>query len=536
MTVTPEQIEAYYASIDRDIAAKRGTTVPPLEDVDDTANAGAWDKPTPLPNALPAVERFAPELLPEVLRPWVLDIAHRMQCPPDFPAVGVLVALSGLIGARAVIAPKQRDDWRVVPNLWGLIVGRPSVMKSPALTQCMAPLKRLEATENERHSQALKEWKLDKKLAEMAEESNAKKAKELAKKDPAAARALLSQEQDIEPEPAARRYVVNDSTVEALGEILEVNPWGVLAYRDELHGLLKSLDRDGQEGSRSFYLQGYDGNQSYTFDRIMRGRTHLERVCIALLGGIQPAKLQSYVRDAVTGGNGDDGLLQRFGLAVWPDAKSEFRYVDQWPDTPAKKTAWTVFERLNALQPATPDEAQEWRFSPDAQAMFKEWMTAFETRIRGDGLHDAMVSHLAKYRKLVPALALLFALIDTPDAGGVVHETELARALAWSEYLESHANRIYAAAMMPETAGAESLLAKIKSGKLMDSDGVLMQTFAARDVAQKHWAGLGTPDEVNKAAALLADYGWLRKEVIHSTAKGGRPSARYEIHPALIGG
>ena len=34
------------------------------------------------------------------------------------------------------------------------------------------------------------------------------------------------------------------------------------------------------------------------------------------LGGIQPGKVQSYVRDAVAGGASDDGLLQRFGLAV----------------------------------------------------------------------------------------------------------------------------------------------------------------------------------------------------------------------------
>jgi putative DNA primase/helicase len=89
--------------------------------------------PTPLPDGLPAVQAFDTDLLPEALRGWVADIAERMQCPPDFPAVGALVALSSLIGGRAVIAPKARDDWRVVPNLWGCIVGRPGVMKSPAL-------------------------------------------------------------------------------------------------------------------------------------------------------------------------------------------------------------------------------------------------------------------------------------------------------------------------------------------------------------------------------------------------------------------
>ena len=61
-------------------------------------------------------------------------------------------------------------------------------------------------------------------------------------------------------------------------------------------------------------------------------------------------------------------------------------------------------------------------------------------------------------------LALVFALIDTPDSGGVIHEDELIRALAWGDYLRSHANRLYAAAVMPETTDAASLLAKIKAG------------------------------------------------------------------------
>ena len=89
-----------------------------------------WPEPTPLPNALPPVDPFDAELLPQALRGWVMDIAHRMQCPADFPAVAALVALSSLIGARAVVQPKAKDDWQVVPNLWGAVVGRPGV-KNP---------------------------------------------------------------------------------------------------------------------------------------------------------------------------------------------------------------------------------------------------------------------------------------------------------------------------------------------------------------------------------------------------------------------
>ena len=495
----------------------------------------AWPEPTPLPDALPAVEPFDADLLPVALRAWVMDIAHRMQCPADFPAVAALVALSSLIGARAVIQPKARDDWQVVPNLWGAVVGRPGVKKSPALGEALKPLHRLEAADFELWQAAHEAWALDCKVTAMQDDANERKAKGLAAKDPAAARALL-QLMDTPAEPTARRYIVNDATVEKLGELMQQNAWGTLSYRDELYGLLTSLDKPGQEGARAFMLQSYDGNQGYTFDRIGRGTVYIPRVCLAMIGGIQPGRIQEYVRGAVAGGSADDGLLQRFGLTVWPDVTGDFVHVDQWPDTPAKQTAWAVFERLAQLQPASDTSPVIWRFSPEAQELFVEWLVPFETEIRGDDLHPAMVSHLAKYRKLIPALALVFALIDTPDSGGIVHEGELLRALAMGDYLRSHANRLYAAAVTPETTGAAALLSKIRAGKWLDRDGVILDTFTPRQVAVKHWAGLTTPEAVRKAADVLADYDYLRRDIAQAGAAGGRPSDRYVINPALLTG
>ena len=490
--------------------------------------AHSWGIPIPLPDALPPVQPFDPDLLPVALRGWVMDIAHRMQCPPDFSAVGAVVALSSLIGARAVVQPKARDDWQVVPNLWGLIVGRPGVMKSPALGESLKPLNRLQGNEFELWQAAHEVWKLDCKLAELQDAGREKKAKGLASKDPIAARALL-EPVDMPAEPMARRYIVNDATVEKLGELLQANPWGTLSYRDELYGLLTGMDKQGQEGSRAFYLQAYDGNQGYTFDRIIRGTVHIPRVCLAMIGGIQPGRVQEYVRGAVSGGSADDGLLQRFGMAVWPDTNGEFIHVDQWPDTPAKQTAWAVFERLATLQSANDTEPHIWRFDEAAQALFVEWRTPFEQELKRGELHPAMESHLAKYRKLIPALALVFALIDTPDSSGLIGETELIRALAWGDYLRSHANRLYSAAMVPETAGAASLLKKIQSGTL----GV---EFTPRVAAQKCWAGLNTPDAIRKAADVLVDYDWLYRDVQMSsdTLGRGRPSERYRVNPLAL--
>jgi len=46
-----------------------------------------WPDPKPLPDGLLPVAAFDEAFLPESLRPWAMDIADRMQCPPEFVAV-----------------------------------------------------------------------------------------------------------------------------------------------------------------------------------------------------------------------------------------------------------------------------------------------------------------------------------------------------------------------------------------------------------------------------------------------------------------
>ena len=145
------------------------------------------------------------------------------------------------------------------------------------------------------------------------------------------------------------RYRTNDTSYESLGELLINNPAGMLVERDELVSLLSHLDRDDQAVARGFYLSGWSGTQPYTFDRIVRGHLHIEAACISVLGNTQPVRISEYVRRANAGGAGGDGLIQRFGLMVWPDASTEWKNVDEYPDTKIRERVWNVFSRLAKL-------------------------------------------------------------------------------------------------------------------------------------------------------------------------------------------
>lgn len=205
----------------------------PCQDQESAIAGDSWPDPMPIPDELPAVKPFDYALLPDSLRPWIEDIAERVQCPPDFPAVGAMISLSAVVGRKIGIRPKRRDDWLEVPNLWGAIIGRPGVMKSPALREAMRPLRKLEALAAEAFEGEARDWQRESELAKLkreAERSNIVKA--LKKGDAVSSDALGDDFGNDEPQ--ARRYVVNDCSVEALGEILRHNPNGTLAYRDEL--------------------------------------------------------------------------------------------------------------------------------------------------------------------------------------------------------------------------------------------------------------------------------------------------------------
>ena len=518
-----EWLAAHPGAVGGDIEALPMRT-PQGECMGAIAGVDIWPDLLPIPDALPPVKPFDYALLPDSLRPWIEDIAERVQCPPDFPAVGAMISLAAVVGRKIGIRPKRRDDWLEVPNLWGAIIGRPGVMKSPALRESMRPLKKLEAKVLEGFEDELREWQRGHELFKLKREAEKSKIKKAYHKGSAIDPDALADE-FADDEPHARRYVVNDCSVEALGEILRYNPNGTLAYRDELIGLLKSLDKEGNEGARGFFLSAWSGTDGYTFDRIGRGlNMRIEACCLSLLGSIQPAIIGVYLRQAVAGGGGD-GLLSRFQLLVWPDIAGEWRDIDRWPDSEAKAGAYATFERLDTLDPVAGGAMVEdggipyLRFDEAAQELFSEWRTDFELRIRSGNDHAAFEAHLAKYRKLVPSLALLIHLAD--DGGAAVGETALLKALAWAEYLESHARRAYASVTQAEAQSARALLNRIRRGEVPDP-------FGPRDVYLKHWASLSSPEETHQAVRLLVDLDYLREE---RQETGGRPKALYWINP-----
>ncbi len=488
----------------------------------DMTDAFNWPTPKKLPPALKPVPQLDPSILPEALRDWATDAAHRMQCPVEYFVMPALASAGAIVGNTIGIMPKRIDDsWIVHPVFWGAVVGPPGAMKTPSLNEAITPIRHLEGNAAARYKTEYTAYQQQMQQYKITQNTNRKAAQgvtTLPLPEPAA--------------PVHERYMVHDTTYQKLGVILADNPRGVLALADELSGLLQSLDSQGQEAARGFFLQGWGGRGSYSFDRIERGNTTLTRFALSLFGGFQPDRIKAYVRFASTGSIGNDGLLQRFQLLVWPDQNPTWELVDTMPDKQAQGRMHKAMLHLDDLakSPTIADAITDsqgvklFRFSPDAQILFDQWMIVNERYLRKQTVSSALQSHFSKYRSLISGLALLFHLLDGHN--GPVCSCCMDRAMQMALFLKKHAERIFSSVHGGDFASARVLARHLLDGHLEDG-------FTARSVYSKGWAGLSDITHASHAIETLVDYGWLVPMAQVDRRKGGRPTERYQINPAI---
>lgn len=488
------------------------STLPVLEPVNPIG------QPQPIPEE-PAFEvaELQEDMLPKALWDMVHDVADRMQAPIDYIAVSLLCGLASIIGRKAVIYPKQQDDWHEAPNLWGAIIGPPSARKSPAMKAALQFVEAIEEDQKRDFEARLEAWNVNAELI-AAKKTVSQKEVQLALKnnDEERAKKLITDSRQAADKPPTPRLTTNNATVEKLGELLNENPNGLLIVRDELSGLIKRISQEEHQDERAFYLECYKGYGPYTFDRIGRGTVRVENCILSLLGGIQPAKIGPLVRSVIRG-DGNDGLLQRFQLAVWPNLKKEFRYNDRKPDLQARQKVEDIARRLYAMPMPKPGEKPKgYHFDADAQKMFIQWLEENENKARSGEESNLMESYRIKLTKTVVSLALIFALIDDDAEGELVKASSLAMALEWADYLLTHAKKLYAIGETTPYQGARLIIARRSQ---------LPEKFTPRDVQRKGWAGLDEIEDVKEALECLVEYGHIT--AIESDKTTGRPSTHY---------
>jgi len=545
----PEDSKSWALSELMDLAEKTAKPVP-----DDSfvgfvgSGAVVFDKkiPAEIKSKLPPVQALETDLIPESYRPWLADVSQRMQTLPDFVTISALVVTGSVIGSGCSIKPKQKDGWEVVPNIWGACIARPSVaLKTPCMKEAMRPLDKLQ----EKYGELYEKEKAGAEFDNLANESMLKDVKDRLSKaakgkgkdgvvkadDMSALKAQYMELKEADDDaPKRRLFKTNEVTIQAMTILQDDNPRGILVFRDELMGLLTKWDRVDYADERAYFLEGWNGDGSYTDVKIGRGLTEAKNICISLLGGIQPDKLSRYLWQAAKGDN--DGLVQRLQLAVWPDEPEHWQNVDEYPDDEARQRAYAILETLAEMdftqygaEQGEHDDRPYYRFSEAGQQVFNDWLENLQNvKIKQEG-KLLMVEHFGKFRSLMPSLALIFHLIDIADGKPVGNVSEQAARLAvkWCDYLESHARRIYAMADSPESIAAAELAGKIEDSKLPNP-------FTVRHVIRKGWQELKDKEIVQAACKILIDENWLCMSRKPKPTTGRPPAPEYHINPAVF--
>lgn len=526
-------------------------------------------KPRPINQTLPSVKTLTKGMLPDSLQQYVDNNAERLTTSTEYVAIPLIIALASAFGTKVSIFPQLKNDWEVIPNLWGAIIGNPSTKKSPALEAGIKPLRHLTYKAKVEYEQAQKDFAAQKEINEYKTKIVKSELQQLVKNQAQQgdddenkitdddlkikAQSITEANQADEHIPIMKRYIANDSTYQKLGELLSRTNNGLLVERDELIGLLASLNGKGTDEAKEFYLMAYNGTGSHVMDRLTRDSVFIDNHCLSIIGGIQPDKLEFYLERSINGLN-NDGFIQRFQLAIYPDHIKGVKEKDIAPNKEIRQIVYDLFETISNMNDQDfinyganePDEHCKrpyYRFTDEAFNAFMGWRD--EVKFKAEDCEHSIISeHMLKYPKTIASLALIFHLVGCIEHQtnlGNVSMTTLNLALAWHDMLETHMMRIYGIVVNSANIKASHLSDKItkmvKKGAdktdLTDLNDWINHGFTARQLIRKGWKGLNDADDVLNALEVLVEHDWLSWQVVPSTGQGGRPTERYYINPRI---
>lgn len=504
-----------------------------------------WGEVSALPPMTEKVPTLTPDLLPPSLAAWVQDEARAAGLPLEMIAAPVIAGAAGLIGARLLL--RNAPNAPAVPaNIWAAVCAPPASKKTHAVKTGAAALERAQRTEFERLDRIRSELEtqVNKARARLdgleGQLSRAFKGGKNAPSAPSDDELTEAREQLKEAEAALKplRFVVKDSTIEKLGDIMKDNPQGVTLVIDELTGWLASFEKAGHETDRAFFLTAANGTNSHTVDRKGGGTTFIPRLCAGVIGGIQPAPLSKMLSEQLGAG---DGLLQRFQVFIWPDVFPDFDQTEQRRplDLAQKEAAAAVLDALpsltlEALGSVYPSgDGAPLTYSAEAQRVYDAWEIEHASAVRDESKGEAYRAHLGKQPATFAQLALTFHALEVATLGGS-HPDPLhvsgpcaALAAAWCDYLTPHAAKLWGEGRRRDVFDAKEVLRFIERGRIRDGQKV----SEARAVLAEGKAGM-TEARLTAALKVLEECGAAKVEKVKPHT--GRPSLVLRLHPDAL--
>ncbi len=483
---------------------------------------------TVTPEPIPDYRPFPVSVLPDPVGLFIAEGGKAIGCDPSFIALPMLAALAAAIGNTHRIALKR--GWHESVNLWTAIVGESGTMKTPAFKLAMKATRKAQAAAFKEHAAARGEY----------EAAHLRYEVEVAawKKQAGRGHGDAGDPPDKPAPPIARRFMVSDTTTEALAPILLGNPRGVMLCRDELAGWLASFDRyakSGKGGGDSAHWLSMHNGEALTIDRKTGTppTINVPSASVSICGGIQPGTLAR----ALGQEHHESGMAARLLFAMPPRRVKRWTEADVDADTEAAVAA--VFGRLFALEMETDPEGfgdePEYRprvvpLSPKGKAA---WIRFYNEHAREQAdLSGDLSAAWSKLEGYAARLALVVHLIRcaagdpaVPESTTPVDEASIAAGVTLARWFGDEARRVYA--ILSESEGAR------EQRELAEWIGRKGGTLTPSELAHGLRRFRNRPEAAEGALAELVAAGvgeWVPDD---HDGQGGRPTRRFRLVSAV---
>lgn len=377
---------------------------------------------------------FPISIFPKPIQSYILEANSTLDSNIDYMGCSLLWGISTVIGNSCNIEVKK--GWIEYANIWVACVGSAGVGKTPSISMATRPFERINSELITSYPRKHKAW----------QDSN----------------------DDAENEPKPEQFIVNDITIEALVDIHGKNPNSMGMFREELDGWVKNMSRYSNGSDLPFWLTTWSG-KAVSMNR-KSGNSYLARPFIPILGGVQPAILESFSTEE----NKSNGFLDRI-LLCCPEIKIELYNSNEMNhDAISFYDNWVRSFHRNIeidIKKNDDEEIIPNTFKLDQTAK-KEWEKVYnEISImqNSDEENEYMKSMLPKQKSYIPRFALMIHLMNNFEQMTIpelITKETILKAFELSKYFIRQAQKVKVSEK--ETRSIQAIITKNKDSSPKD--------------------------------------------------------------------
>lgn len=449
-------------------------------------------EPDTIPFQRHEVLPFPIEVFPQKIQEILTEVAKAINAPLDFLALPLIAGAGSIIGTTRVIQIKR--GWHERPTIWVAVVDNPGTKKSPAINAMIKPIYRIQKNLESEFKLETEQYlqKLDIYDSELLKWRNSK--------------GTMAKPEKPE-EPTMTQIITTDTTIEALADLLERNPRGLIVFRDELIGWALSMDqyKNTRGADRQSWLSFWNGATVIVNRKNRKDPIILHDPLVCVCGSLPPDVLNDLAEER----GREDGFIHRI-LFTNPDPIQK-TWTEEEISEDATKNLDMIFQRLFTLEHEV-DENGDFKptivqFNEDGKAFWKEFIKDHYKEQEESIFPDNLKGPWAKMEGYAARLALILQFLrwacDEAD-DSYVDDVSMAGAAELIDYFKSHAKRVYdRLKATPEDKRVQSAVEWIRKRG---------GTSSARDFLTHKVAGVKKASDVRGLFKDIQDRGWGKVE------------------------